>query len=62
MALLHAVEDKSSQEDRSAEGRHLSEPEKAYPTDGFVIVTKFGSHVLRCFASSLSNVIRQVDR
>ena len=38
------------------------EPEKAHPTGEFAIVAKFGDHVLRCLASNLSNVIRQVDR
>ena len=33
-----------------AEGRQTSEPEKAHPTCGFVIVAKFGDHVLRCLA------------
>ena len=33
------------------------EPEKAHPTSEFVIVTKFGDHVLHRLASSLSNVI-----
>ena len=31
------------------------------PTGEFVIVAKFGDHVLYRLASSLSNVIRQVD-
>ena len=38
------------------------EPEKAHSTDEFVIVEKFGDHMLRRFASSLSNVIRQAGR
>ena len=28
----------------------------------FIIVAKFGDHVLHCLASSLSNVIRQAGR
>ena len=43
-------------------GRQTSEPEKAHSTGDFVIVAKFGDHVLCCLASSLSNVIRQVGR
>jgi len=41
-------------EQQSAEGRHSSEPEKAHPTGEFVIVEKFGGHVLCRLASSLS--------
>jgi len=44
-----------------AEDRQISEPEKAHSTGEFVIVAKFGDHVLRHLASSLSNV-RQVDK
>ena len=36
--------------------------EKAHSTGEFVIVAKFGDHVLRCLASSLSNVIRQAGK
>jgi len=35
---------------------------KRDPTGEFVIVVKFGDHVLCRLASSLSNVIRQVSR
>ena len=35
------------------------EPEKAHSTDEFVIVAKFGGHVLRHLASRLANVIDQ---
>ena len=38
-----------------------SEPKKAHSTGEFVIVAKFGDHVLYHLASSLLNVIRQVD-
>jgi len=38
------------------------EPEKAHPTGEFVIVAKFGGHVLCRLASSLSNVVRQVGK
>ena len=43
-------------------GRKTLEPEKANSMGGFVIVAKFGDHVLRRLASSLSNVIRQAGR
>ena len=36
--------------------------EKAHSTGEFVIVAKFGDHVLCHLASSFSNVIRQVGR
>ena len=65
MALLHEEDDHIPQDKRKkqgAEGRQTSEPEKAHPTGEFVIVAKFGDHVLRRLASSLSNVIRQVGR
>jgi len=35
---------------------------RPHPTGEFVIVAKFGGHVLHCLASSLSNVIRQAGR
>ena len=65
MAFLHEEEDdpttqmKVSAEDRHA---HLSEPQKAHLTGEFVIVEKFGGHVLRHLASRLANVIRQAGR
>ena len=66
MALLHEEEDDHNHEDKreqqGAEGRHSSEPEKAHLTSEFVIEAKFGDHVLHNLASSLSNVVRQVDR
>ena len=37
----------------------MSEPEKIYPTGEFVILAKYGGHVLRPQASRLANVIRQ---
>jgi len=44
-------------------GRQTVEPEKAeHSSSEFVILAKFGGHVLCCLASSLSNVIRQVGR
>ena len=66
MTLLHEEEDDHISQDKrkkqGAEGRQTSVPEKAHPTGEFVIMAKFGGHVLRCLASSLSNVIRQVGR
>ena len=38
------------------------EPEKAQSSGEFVIVAKFGDHVLHHLASSLSSVIRQADK
>ena len=38
------------------------ETEKAHITGGFIIVAKYGDHVLCCLSSSLSNVVRQVGR
>jgi len=43
--------------EQGAMGRQTLEPEKAHSTGEFVIVAKFGDHVLRNLASSLSNVI-----
>ena len=40
----------------------MSEPEKAHPTGEFVIVAKFGGHVLHHVTSRLTNVIRQGGR
>ena len=56
----HNHEDKRS--NKGVEGRQTSEPQKAYLTGKFVIVEKFGDYVLGHLASSLSNVIRQIDR
>ena len=59
MALLHEEDDHNHQD----KGNNSSEPEKAHSTGDFVIVAKFGDHVLRpCLASNLLNVIKQVDR
>ena len=44
-----------------AEERYSSEPQKADPTGEFVIVGKFGGHVLCHLASRLANVIREAD-
>ena len=43
-------------------GSQTSEPEKAHSTGEFVIVVKFGCHVLRRLAASLSIVIRQAGK
>jgi len=45
--------------EQSAEDRYSSEPENAHPTGEFVIVAKFGGHVLHHLASRLANVIRE---
>jgi len=45
-----------------AEDRYSSETQKAHLTGEFVIVEKFGGHVLRRLASRLANVIRQGGR
>ena len=42
--------------------RYLLEPEKAHPTGEFVIVAKFGDHVLCHLATRLANVIREGER
>ena len=42
--------------------RGHEEPEKACPTCEFVILAKFGGHVLPHLASRLANVIRQGGR
>jgi len=58
MALIHEEDGHNHKDKRSAADRYLLEPEKAYPTGEFIIVTKFGGHVLRHLASGLANVIR----
>ena len=40
----------------------MLEPEKAHPTGEFIIVAKFGGHVLHHLASRLANVIRYRGR
>jgi len=67
MVLLHEKEDDHNPDDKKkeqgAEGRQTSEPKKkAHSTSEFVIVAKFGDHMLHRLASSLLNVIRQVSR
>ena len=49
---------KMKRRNKGAEVRQTSEPEKAHSTDEFVIVAKFGDHVLLHLAFNLSNVIR----
>ena len=51
---------KIKKKEQGPKGRQTSEPEKAHCTGEFVIVAKFGGHVLCHLASSLSNMIRQV--
>ena len=58
MALLHEEENdhnhKDKKKEQGLEDRYSSEPEKAHPTGEFVIVAKFGGHVLHHFASRLA--------
>ena len=56
--MIHEEDGHNHKDKRSAVDRCLSEPEKAYPTGEFVIVTKFGGHVFRHLASGLANMIR----
>ena len=48
MALLHEEDDHNHKDKRrnGAEDRYMSKPEKANPTGEFVIVAKFGGHVV----------------
>jgi len=66
MAFLHEEEDDHNRTDErkeyGAEDRDSSEPQKSHLTGEFVIVTKFGGHVLRRLASRLVNVIREGGR
>ena len=66
MALLHEEEDdhhhKDEKKEQGAEDRYSSEPEKAHPIGEFIIVAKFGGHVLCHLASRFANVIRQGGR
>jgi len=63
MAFLHEEEDNHNTTDERKEyGANLSEPQKAHLTGEFVIVAKFGGHVLRHLASRLANVVRQGGR
>ena len=65
MAFLHEEDDHTHTDEKKeygAEDRYLSEPQKAHLTGEFVIVAKFGGHVLCHLASRLANVIRQGGR
>ena len=65
MAFLHEEDDHNHTDEKKehgAEDRYSSEPQKVHPTGEFVIVAKFGVHVLRHLASRLANVIRQGGR
>ena len=44
------------------EDRYSLKPQKAHPTDEFVIVAKFGGQMLHHLASMLVNMIRQGGR
>jgi len=63
MAFLHEEEDDHNTTDErkeyGAEGRYSSEPQKAHQ---FIIVAKFGGHVLHHLVSRLANVVRQGGR
>jgi len=48
--------------EQGTEDRYSLEPQNAHPTGEFVIVAKFGGHVLHHLASRLANVIRQGGR
>ena len=66
MAFLHEEEDnhsyKNEKKEHGAEDRYSSEPQKAHLTDEFIIVAKFGGHVLCRLTSRLVNVIREGGR
>ena len=54
MALLHEEDDhshKNKKKEQGAEDRYSSEPEKAHPICEFIIMTKFGGHMLCHLAS-----------
>jgi len=62
MASLHEKEDDHTHTDErkeyGAEDRYFSEPQKSHLTGEFVIVAKFGGHVLHHLASRFANAIR----
>jgi len=66
MVFVHEEEDDHNTTDErkeyGAEDKYLSEPQKAHLTGEFVIVGKFGGHVLHHLASRLANVVRQGGR
>ena len=45
-----------------AEDRYSSDPQKAHLTGEFIIMAKFGGHVLCHLASRLANVVRKGGR
>ena len=61
--MLHKEEDDHTYKDKRRKKAQTGDtPENAYPTGEFVIMAKFGGHVLRHLASRLANVIRQGGR
>ena len=71
MASLHEEEEEEEEDDHNhtdekkeygEENKYSSEPQKKHLTGEFVILAKFGGHVLRHLASTLANVIRQGGR
>jgi len=60
MTFLHEEEDDHNHTDEKkeygAEDKYSSEPQKAHLTGKFIIVAKFGGHVLCHLASRLANV------
>ena len=67
MALLHEEEEDDHNhtdktKEQGTEDRFLSKLEKAHPTGEFIILAKFGGHVLRHLASKLASVIREGGR
>ena len=66
MALLREEEDyhnhRDEKKEHGTEDRYSLEPQKAHPTGEFVIVAKFGGHVLHHLASRLVNVIVEAGR
>jgi len=65
MAFLHEEGDHNTTDKRKeygADNRYSSEPQKAHLTGEFVIVAKFGGHLLCHLASRLANVVSQGGR
>jgi len=61
-SLYEEADDHNTADERKeygAEDRYSSESQKAHLTGEFVIVGKFGGHVLHHLASRLVNVVRQ---
>ena len=60
MAFLHEEDDHNhtnEKKENGAEDRYSSEPQNAHLTGEFIIVAKFGGHVLCHLAPRLANVI-----